>query len=98
ENPGLRVIVESVDDRVAGHEIIRRELRFDIRLGNDPADANIHSCENLRDINVDVDHRHIEPVVAVMLDQLIAEEAARDHETVIEAVDAGDAKTPVDVI
>ena len=33
-----------------------------------------------------------------MLDQLIAEEAARDHETVIEAVDAGDAKTPVDVI
>ena len=67
ENSGLGVIIESIDERVAGHEIIRGQLRFDVGLGYDAADANIHSLENLRDVDVDIDHRHIETVVVVML-------------------------------
>ena len=67
ENSGLGVVVESVNERVARHEIVRRQLRFDVGLGNDAADADIHSLENLREIKVEVDHRHIEAVVIVVL-------------------------------
>src|SRR5436190_18688594 len=80
------------------HEIVRRELRFNVRLGNDATDTYIHSPENLRNVDVEIDHRHIEPVIVVVLEQLIAEEAARDHEAVIESVNAGDTEAPSDVI
>ena len=61
---------------MAGHEIIRRELRFDVGLGNDAADTDVHSLKNLWKIKVEIHHRHIEAVVVVVLDELIAEQTA----------------------
>src|SRR5437763_16334303 len=75
-----------------------RQLRFDVRLVNDAPDTHIHSLKNLWNVNVDVDHRHIEAVIVVVLQQLIAEQAARNHESIIESVDARDTESPVDVI
>ena len=83
---------------MAGHQIVRRELRFDVGLGDDAANPHIHSLENVRNIKIDVQHRHIEAVIIVVLEKLIAKEAARNHESVIEPIDPGDAKSPVDVI
>jgi hypothetical protein len=82
---------------MARHQIVRRELRFDVRLGYDPADAHVHSLENSREVEIKVHHRHIEAVVSVFLQELVAEEPPRNHEPVIEAVNARDAKAPVDV-
>ena len=38
ENSFLAIIIEAVKERVTGHEIVRRQLRFDVRLRNDSAD------------------------------------------------------------
>jgi len=72
-------------------------LRLDIRLGDDAADADIHAPENLRNVKIDIHHRHVEAVVVVVLEELIAEKAARNHESIIEPIDAGDTESPVDV-
>ena len=80
------------------HEIVRRQLRFDIRLGNDSPNPEIHSLKNLRNVKIDINHRHIKAVIVVVLEQLVAEKSARNHETIIKSVNAGDAKTPIDVI
>ena len=80
------------------HQIVRRELRFNVRLGNNATDAHIHSPENLRNVDVEVDHRHIEAVIVVLLEQLITEQSAGNHEAIIESVNAGDAKAPVDMV
>src|SRR5205823_7750064 len=66
ENSGLRVVIESVNERVARHEIVRSELRFDVGLRNDAADTDVHSLKDLRKIKVEIDHRHIEAVVIVV--------------------------------
>jgi len=83
---------------VCSYEIVRCELCFDVRLGDDAADAHIHSLEDLRNVEVDIHHRHIEAVVVVVFKELIAEETARNHETVIESINARNAKAPIDVI
>ncbi len=80
------------------HQIVRRELRFNVRLGNNATDAHIHSLENLRNVDVEVDHRRIEAVIVVVLEQLITEQSAGNHEAIIESVNAGDAKAPVDMV
>src|SRR6266480_2532648 len=98
ENSSLRIVVESINERMTRHEMVRRELRFNVRFGNDATDTYIHSPENLRNVDVEIDHRHIEAVIIVVLEKLIAKEAARNHESVIEPIDPGDAKSPVDVI
>src|SRR5207244_9717042 len=71
---------------------------FNVRLRNNATDAHIHSLENLRNVDVEVDHRHIEAVIVVVLEQLITEQSAGNHEAIIESVNAGDAKAPVDMV
>ena len=39
KNSFLAIIIEAVEERVTGHEIVRSQLRFDVRLRNDSADA-----------------------------------------------------------
>ena len=39
ENSRLCVVIESVNERVARHQIVRRELRFNVRLSNNAADS-----------------------------------------------------------
>src|SRR6266567_4756510 len=80
------------------HEIVRRKLRFDVGLGDDATDPHIHSLENLRDVKIDIYHRHIEAVVIILLEELIAKQSARNHEPIVESIDAGDAESPIDVI
>ena len=96
ENSRLCVVIESVNERVARHQIVRRELRFNVWLGNDTPDSDVQSLANLREIEIDVCRRHIEAVVIVILQQLVAEELARNHEAVVETVDRGDAEAPVE--
>ena len=83
---------------MARHQIVRRELRFDVGFGNDATDANVHSLENLRYVKIDIHHRHVEAVVIVVLEQLVAEKPARDHEAIVETVNARDPKAPIDVV
>src|SRR6202040_1969390 len=76
EDSLLTIRIETVEDRVARHEIVRRELRFDVRLGDDAADADVHPLEYVRDVEIKIDHRHIEAVITVVLQQLLAEPSA----------------------
>jgi hypothetical protein len=98
ENSFLTIVVEAIEERVTSHEIVRRELRFDVRLGDDAPDADVHPLEYVWDVEIKIDHRHIETVVTVVLEQLIAEKTARSGEAIIEPIEKRDAKTPVDVI
>ena len=75
ENAGLRVVIESVEQRMARHEIVRRQLRFDVRFGNDATDPDVHPLKNRREVEVEIDHRHIEAVIGVVLEQLVAKQA-----------------------
>ena len=39
KNSFVAIIIKAVEERVCGHEIVRSQLRFDIRLRNDSANA-----------------------------------------------------------
>src|SRR5438552_7314369 len=45
KNSRLGIVVESVDERVAGHEVIPRQLPLDVRLGNDATDSDVYSTK-----------------------------------------------------
>ncbi len=60
ENSFLAIVIEAVKERVTGHEIVRRELRFDVRLGDDASDADVHPLEYVWDVEIKINHRHIE--------------------------------------
>ena len=67
EDSLLTVRIETVEERVAGHQIVRRELRFDVRLGNDATNADVHALKNVRNVKIEINHRHVETGVTVVL-------------------------------
>src|SRR4030081_195568 len=94
----MTIVIEAIKERVASHEIVRCQLRFDVRLGDDSANSDVHSLENVWDIEIEINHRHIETGVAVVFQQLVAEESVSCGEPIIESVEERDAKSPIDVI
>src|SRR4029077_14717782 len=84
EDSLLTIRIETVEDRVAGHEIVRRELGFDVRLGNDATNANVHPLKNVRNVKIEIHHRHVEAGVTVVLLELVAEPAAGNRATKVE--------------
>src|SRR4029077_17005276 len=50
ENSFLTVRVETVKQRVTRHKIVRRQLRFDVRLRNDSANSNVHPLKYVWDV------------------------------------------------
>ncbi len=83
----LAVVIEAVEERVTCHEIVRRQLRFDVRLGNDSSDADVHALKNVRNVKIEINHRHVETGVTVVLQQLIAEKPEGGRESVVEPVE-----------
>jgi len=65
-DPGLRVAIEGVSERVAISIIIGGELRLDIRQRDVAADANVHALRHLRHIQIDISHRQVEAVLLVL--------------------------------
>ena len=81
------------------HEIVRRQLRFDVRLGNDSADSNVHPLKYVRDVEIKINHRHIEAVSSCCaLASWSLNQPREMRKAIIEPVEKGDAKSPVDVI
>src|ERR1700680_988202 len=70
EDSFMTIVIEAVEDRMAGHEIVRSQLRLDVRFRNDSADANVHSLENVWYVEIKIDHRHINAGIAVVLSEL----------------------------
>jgi hypothetical protein len=66
EDPLLTIRIEAVENRVTRHQVVRCELCFDVRLGNDATDADIHSLEYPRDVEIQIYHRHVESGITVM--------------------------------
>ena len=87
ENSFLAVVIEAVEKRVTCHEIVRRQLRFDIRLGNDSPNPDIHSLSHEGNVKVEINHRHVETGVTVVLQQLVAEKPVGGRESVVEPVE-----------
>src|SRR5215831_5689483 len=85
ENSFLTIIIKAVEERVSRHQIIRRQLRFDIRFGNDSPNADVHSLSHEWNVEVKIDHRHVETKVTVVLQQLIAQKPVGRGEAVIES-------------
>ena len=66
EDSLLTVRIEAVKNGVTRHQIVRRQLRFNVRLGNDTTNADVHPLKDVRNVQIQIDHRHIEPVIAVV--------------------------------
>src|SRR5205823_9893889 len=65
ENSFLTIVIKAVEKRVTGHQIVRRQLRFDIRFGNDSPNPDIHSLSHEGNVKVEINHRHVEAEVTV---------------------------------
>jgi hypothetical protein len=46
--------------------VIRRQLGFDIGQGDVTADPDIHALCHLRDVQIEVGHRDVEPVLLIL--------------------------------
>src|SRR5271167_4280726 len=79
-------------------EIVGRELCFDIRNGNVAAHAYILAVEEMREPEIHVVHDGIEAVVLFFVGVLAAEYALSEGVLVIGAVDARQAKTPIEML
>src|SRR5271168_4074000 len=79
-------------------EIIRRELRFDIRNGDVAAHAYVLALEKMREPEIYVVHDGIEAVKFFGVGALAAEYALREGVLVIRTVNSGKAETPIDMI
>jgi hypothetical protein len=87
QNSFMTIVIEAIEERVTGHEIVRRQLRFDIWLGYDSANSNVHSLKNVWNVEIEINHRHVEAGVAVVFQQLIAEKPVGRCEPVIEPIE-----------
>ena len=94
----LRVGVDRVQQRVGIADVVRRELRLDVRNRDVAADADVHALGDLREPEVEVVHDRVEAVGAAAVEVLVAEHAVGERVLVVGAVQQRQAATPVEVV
>src|SRR6516164_10065968 len=47
ENSFMTIVIKAIKQRVSGHQIVRSELCFDVRFGNDSPDPYVHSLKKI---------------------------------------------------
>src|SRR5262249_5211578 len=94
----LRVAIIGISQRVAVGIVIGGQLRFDIRQRNIASDSHVQSIGDFWEIKVCVDHYGVESVGPVLCQKLVAENTHGGSEAIIQPINAGDAKPPVEMI
>jgi hypothetical protein len=77
--------------------VVRRELRFDIRDRDEAADADVCALKD-RKIEVRVDHREVDAVDEIVVEELIAHQTIGSRIAVILAIQRREAEAPIEVI
>ena len=90
--------VDRVKQRVAEDVVVRRQLCLDPRHGDEAAYSQIHTLNNLRDVDIDVFEGGIKTVLAMIVQQLAAQVSLRNCEAIVRAVEGGKVVAPVDMI
>ena len=79
-------------------DVVRRELRFDVRDGNVTADANQKALGYLRNPQFPIDHRKVVAVAIILAVELPARETIGIRVAVVLSIKERKAHAPIDVV
>ena len=93
---GVSEGIDSVEKRVRHVVIVRRQLCFDSRDREEPANSNVEAIFD-REVEVEILQNRIEAVLFVGLQELLAEVALRGREAIVDTVESRHVVSPVEM-